>query len=55
MPKIIIVESCKTCDLSHDKKIEIECPFVGALKKHLPKTIHKDCPLDDFKPEEDTK
>ena len=49
MPKIIIVESCKKCELGFDSKIKLNCPYKHVHKKHLPDTIHKDCPLEDYK------
>lgn len=50
MTKIIEVESCRECDLSFDKKMELECPVRTALKQSLPTRIYKGCPLPDLKP-----
>lgn len=52
MPKIIIVTSCNTCDLSFDSRIKLDCPCALALREQRPKYIHEKCPLEDYEEEE---
>lgn len=47
--KIIKAESCRTCDLSFDSRIKLECPCALALREQRPKYIHEKCPLEDYK------